>query len=257
MSVETGEDHPLPPEIIENVCAASHLNLIALDTAAYRHLNKSRMGIPQGSAVSSLIAEFAVASALEHTPKGVEFQAFVDNILCSAANERMARLHQSTLERQLLAHPSGFFSVKSSGVGRPSPRAFHFSDTCFGEGDAGFASRLAIPNRMHSECGSKHCGTGVIWIAGRGQSRPKGLFADGVRLIDCGNRSSAWSAKFGSTSAIWFQSRSCVRRLAREIKGGHLRKPLELVIAPGCKPFGAKGDRNPLDRLCTILKRPQ
>jgi len=109
---------PLPPEVIDNVCAASHLNLIALDTTAYRHLNKSRIGIPQGSSVSSLIAELAVASVLEHAPEGVEFQAYVDNVLCSAPNEQTAQLHQRTLERLFRAHPSGFFCVKSSGVGR-------------------------------------------------------------------------------------------------------------------------------------------
>lgn len=109
---------PLPPEVIDNVCAASHLNLVALDITAHRHLNKSRNGIPQGSSVSSLIAEIAVASVLEHAPEGVEFQAYVDNVLCSAPNEQTAQSSQQTLERLFRAHPSGFFSVRSLGVRR-------------------------------------------------------------------------------------------------------------------------------------------
>ncbi|MCJ2098898.1 reverse transcriptase domain-containing protein [Methylobacterium sp. E-046] len=108
------EHLPLPPDVTQAVCAADHINLVALDTHAGT-CPTSRQGLPQGSAVSPILAEYALARVLREAPEGVAFQAYVDNIFVSAPDEIGARQHQQTLERLFEAHPAGLLRVHSHG----------------------------------------------------------------------------------------------------------------------------------------------
>ncbi|WP_342162125.1 reverse transcriptase domain-containing protein [Methylobacterium sp. SD21] len=108
------EHLPLPPEVTQAVCAADQINLIALDIHAGT-CPTSRQGLPQGSAVSPIIAEYVLACVLKEVPEGVAFEAYVDNIFVSAPDEIGARQHQQTLERLFEAHPAGLLRVHSTG----------------------------------------------------------------------------------------------------------------------------------------------
>lgn len=118
ISIDWLKEHlPLPPNVTQAVCAADQINLVALDIHAGT-CPTSRQGLPQGSAVSPIIAEYVLARILREAPEGVAFQAYVDNIFVSAPDEIGARQHQQTLERLFEAHPAGLLRVHSHGPQR-------------------------------------------------------------------------------------------------------------------------------------------
>lgn len=118
ISIEWLKQHlPLPPAVTQAVCAADQINLVVVDIHAGT-CPTSRQGLPQGSVVSPIIAEYVLARILEEAPEGVAFQAYVDNIFVSAPDEMVARQHQQTLERLFEAHPAGLLRVHSDGPRR-------------------------------------------------------------------------------------------------------------------------------------------
>ena len=107
---------PLPTQVIDYVCTAGHLTLVPMDTMASSHLQRCRRGLPQGSAVSPLLAEFVVASVLATVPQGIDLQVYVDNVFCSARSREELRRDELALKHCFAVHPSGFFAVRASQV---------------------------------------------------------------------------------------------------------------------------------------------
>ena len=122
---------PIPKEVTENVLISEHLNLKggilsgiaksdpfgpAGDPKASVTLEgvlaAARQGIPQGSAVSPLIAETILAIALREVPKLGDIVAYGDNCLLLAKNESDMVTMTEALETALKAHPVGLLTPK-------------------------------------------------------------------------------------------------------------------------------------------------
>lgn len=105
---------PIPKRVIEAVIASSNLNIRAISSIACSLLSKSRNGIPQGSAVSPLIAEFVVSCVLREAPAGACSESYVDNVFCFAVDVSGIRQHRESFELLFERHPAGSFSVRST-----------------------------------------------------------------------------------------------------------------------------------------------
>ena len=105
---------PIPRGVIEAVVASAHLNLTATSSIACALLTKNRNGIPQGSVVSPLIAEFVVSCVLREAPAGACAETYVDNVFCFAADVSGIRQHRQSCELLFERHPAGSFSVRST-----------------------------------------------------------------------------------------------------------------------------------------------
>lgn len=122
---------PIPKEVTENVIISEHLNLKGGNLAGITKsdpfgpagdpkasvtlegvLAAARQGIPQGSAVSPLIAETILAIALREVPKLGDIVAYGDNCLLLAKNESDMVTMTEALETALKAHPVGLLTPK-------------------------------------------------------------------------------------------------------------------------------------------------
>jgi hypothetical protein len=112
----------LPEEVIEHVITCKDLNLtlgshpVVVGPASddegnnvllNEALAEARQGIPQGSAVSPLVAELLLAMPLKHLPEGGEVCVYADNLLIMAKDESKAVSMIQALESALAAHPAG------------------------------------------------------------------------------------------------------------------------------------------------------
>ncbi len=105
---------PIPGDVIEAVVASAHLNLSATSSIACALLTKNRDGIPQGSAVSPLIAEYVVSCVLREAPTGACYESYVDNVFCFAVDVSGILQHRQSFELLFERHPAGSFSVRST-----------------------------------------------------------------------------------------------------------------------------------------------
>jgi hypothetical protein len=128
---------PLPKEVIEHVITSRHLNLkggtniwvsfgpadgheqsIKLTTAL---ADAARRGIPQGSAVSPIVAEMVLALSLNAVPAIGTVFAYADNVLLLAASKSNAVAMKKALWSALEGHPVGRLQPKAKffAVGEP------------------------------------------------------------------------------------------------------------------------------------------
>ncbi|HUN95799.1 MAG TPA: hypothetical protein VMU69_06115 [Bradyrhizobium sp.] len=129
---------PLPKEVTNHVVVANGLHLVpgniqyhfgpsgdddpGLPWELDATLEAARRGIPQGSAVSSLVAETMLAIALRQIPDGIgERVAYGDNCLVIAAKEGDVVTMIKALGGALECHPAGRFrpNVKYFPPGEP------------------------------------------------------------------------------------------------------------------------------------------
>jgi hypothetical protein len=128
---------PLPKEVIEHVITSRHLNLkggtniciefgpadgheqsTKLTTAL---ADAARRGIPQGSAVSPIVAEIVLALSLNAVPAIGTVFAYADNVLLLAASKSNAVAMKKALWSALEGHPVGRLQpkVRYFGIGEP------------------------------------------------------------------------------------------------------------------------------------------
>jgi hypothetical protein len=113
---------PLPKKVTTNVVIAKYLNVTPGNILDFfgptdgdegnpfeleACLVDARRGIPQGSAVSSLVAEFALALSLEAIPPVGDVFAYADNVLLLAQTENEAVSMTKALWAALEANPAG------------------------------------------------------------------------------------------------------------------------------------------------------
>jgi hypothetical protein len=130
---------PLPKEVTTHVIISEYLYLKGGTTTIYDPfgpadddewackgllddaLADARRGIPQGSAVSNIVAEIVLALSLNAVPPlGMVF-AYADNVLLLAATESNAVAMKKALWSALEAHPVGRLRPKAKlfGIGEP------------------------------------------------------------------------------------------------------------------------------------------
>jgi hypothetical protein len=124
---------PLPKEVIRNVIMASHLNVVAgnlhdlfgpaengvdpiLVTEA---LAAARRGIPQGSAVSNIVAEILLSGPFYALLANGTAIGYADNTLLMATNEQDAVSITEAFGSAIKAHPVGLLRPKSKGSSTP------------------------------------------------------------------------------------------------------------------------------------------
>ena len=129
---------PLPKEVTDRVIISRHLNLKGGTTNIYDWfgsadgneqdalkltiaLADARRGIPQGSAVSPIVAEMVLALSLNAVPALGTVFAFADNVLLLAATKSNAVAMKKALWSALEAHPVGRLQPKAKffDVGEP------------------------------------------------------------------------------------------------------------------------------------------
>ena len=137
------ENLPLPRGVIPTVIHTGGMRMVPRRLArpvgeAIRELG--RRGIPQGSAASSLVAEFVVADILRGMAdllQGSLVVNYSDNIGLLMHRETWeARAIVEPLRRALLAHPAGPFETTMSRP-RPITMPFKFLGYCWIKGNAG------------------------------------------------------------------------------------------------------------------------
>src|SRR5262249_46835887 len=126
--------------VIERVLLAEHLNIVPdilhhttlspfgpadIDqgqmTPLEKYLADARRGIPQGSAVSPILAEMLLAPVLFQVPGGGKVVAYADNIVVLAKSECDADAMTDSLGLALKKHPAGplWPKIKSFPAGGP------------------------------------------------------------------------------------------------------------------------------------------
>lgn len=113
---------PLPEEVTRKIILSRDLNLSpgniekwfgpadgvgGNDDALTQAIAEARRGIPQGSAVSPLVAEVLLAPVFTQLPKGGVVVAYADNILVMAQGENEAVSICKALWSALKSHPAG------------------------------------------------------------------------------------------------------------------------------------------------------
>jgi hypothetical protein len=113
---------PLPKKVSERVLIGQHLNLIPSHSLISQIgcedgddwgplvndvLVEARLGIPQGSATSSFLAEALLSSTLDLVPSIGEVLSYLDNILLLAKSKEEVVSMSKALRSALLAHPAG------------------------------------------------------------------------------------------------------------------------------------------------------
>ena len=124
---------PLPKSVIENVIFSTHLNLVSPQLGAIfgvaegsddhnivtDYLAAARRGIPQGSAISNLIADICLAKPLGSLPASACIDAYADNTLCLAKDvEEAVSMHQA-LWVAIKAAPVGLLQPKLTAIVEP------------------------------------------------------------------------------------------------------------------------------------------
>lgn len=112
---------PLPKKVTERVLISRYLhlvpgNLISLlipDGEFYLNetLSAAQFGIPQGSATSSILAEWLLADAIKALPHGTAV-CYADNLLLLAKSENDVASMVSALRSALKSHPAGPLGIK-------------------------------------------------------------------------------------------------------------------------------------------------
>jgi Reverse transcriptase (RNA-dependent DNA polymerase) len=131
---------PLPKKVTEMVLIGEHLNVKGgptltsafgcegddeyYPTLLNDKLVEARRGIPQGSAVSPLIAEALLAPTLHSIPKIGVFVAYADNILLLAKSKEDVVAMSKGLRSALQAHPVGPFQPKMKPFDAGQPIEF-------------------------------------------------------------------------------------------------------------------------------------
>jgi hypothetical protein len=124
---------PLPKSVIENVIFSKHLNLRSPQLGALvgyaedggdhpvvtEHLAAARRGIPQGSAVSNLIADICLAKPLGSLPLSACTVAYADNTLCLAKSEEEAVSMHEALWVAIKAAPVGLLQPNFTAIVKP------------------------------------------------------------------------------------------------------------------------------------------
>ena len=120
---------PLPGEVIRMVIISRFLGLypghrpLGVTTASF--MAQARQGIPQGSAVSSLVAEVVLAPIFTALPEGAHVINYADNFLILAPNEDGACSTISALRCACKSLPAGPFRLVAQEP-RPSTEWFDF-----------------------------------------------------------------------------------------------------------------------------------
>jgi Reverse transcriptase (RNA-dependent DNA polymerase) len=141
---------PFPKKVSEKVLLGEHLNLKGgpslssqfgcegdveyYPTLLNDKLVEARRGIPQGSAVSPLVAEALLAPTLHLIPKIGVFVAYADNVLLMAKSEEDVVSMSKDLRSALQAHPVGPFQPKMKPFDLGQPIKFLGHKLTFKEG---------------------------------------------------------------------------------------------------------------------------
>jgi hypothetical protein len=131
---------PFPKKVSERVLLGEHLNMKGGPTLSSAFgcegddeyyptllndkLVEARRGIPQGSAVSPLVAEALLAPTLHLIPKIGVFVAYADNILLLAKTKEDVVTMSKVLRSALQAHPVGPFQPKMKQFDADQPIRF-------------------------------------------------------------------------------------------------------------------------------------
>jgi hypothetical protein len=126
---------PVPKDVIHHVVMADHLTVTPGTTllhhfgtadddpgdpiALAKYLAEARQGIPQGSAVSSLVAEMLLATPLKTLPSVGRVANYADNMLTMAKTESEAVSIIEALWNALKTHPVGLLTPKIQGNSDP------------------------------------------------------------------------------------------------------------------------------------------
>jgi hypothetical protein len=122
---------PVMKETVANTILATHLH-VTHDTSLYTHfgpgsageddpgdpvefskvLSDARRGIPQGSAVSSIVAEMLLAKPLKSLPSDARLVCYADNMLVMAKTAEEAVSMTKALWSALKTHPVGHLKPK-------------------------------------------------------------------------------------------------------------------------------------------------
>jgi Reverse transcriptase (RNA-dependent DNA polymerase) len=133
---------PLPKEVTERVVISEHLNLKGATNNIYDLFgaaggseqdsvelmtalaDAARRGLPQGSAVSPIVAEMVLSLSLNAIPAlGMVF-AYADNVLLLAATESNAVAMEKALSSTLEGHPVGRLKPKTKFFATGEPVDF-------------------------------------------------------------------------------------------------------------------------------------
>ena len=124
---------PLPKKVIDHVAMASHLNTVAGNLYDFLGpaedgvdpimvtdlLAEARLGIPQGSAASSIVAEILFAAVYKAVPTIGVAIGFSDNSLLMAKNQKDLVAITSALFCALKAHPVGLLRPRIKSASGP------------------------------------------------------------------------------------------------------------------------------------------
>jgi hypothetical protein len=123
---------PLHRKVIENTLTLGAFNLreakrkpgaIAVPPLVpeFGSLLRGRVGIPQGSPCSNLVAEIVLAPLIDHMHQlGAWIRSYADDIIILAHTKREAEAHCKALIEALARHPAGPFDPKYAQVRRVS-----------------------------------------------------------------------------------------------------------------------------------------
>ncbi len=117
---------PIPEEVTRKVITTQHLNITSGNIIELLGMTEIavevRQGIPQGSAVSSLVAEMLLAPVAFGLPGDVRPVFYSDNILVITRQKSEAVTIAKTLKSALMSHPAGplwpkFIEIKDARMG--------------------------------------------------------------------------------------------------------------------------------------------
>ena len=135
---------PIPIKVIERVISGQFLNLVPgniyqlhggpangaeieedLTDLLNKAIQEDRRGIPQGSAVSSLVVEMLLAPTLSALPKCGRYVNYIDNTLVMAKSVEDLSLMMNSLGGLLSKHPAGPFASRLESC-TPPDEEFEF-----------------------------------------------------------------------------------------------------------------------------------
>lgn len=114
---------PLRRDMVGSVLIGRNLNLTTYPNRSHLYddnevrvsalLSKGRRGIPQGSAVSSLVSDIVIADLLSAVPEGVKVVAYADDILLLTRTRDEISAAVQALQRAVRHSPYGPFTLKT------------------------------------------------------------------------------------------------------------------------------------------------
>ena len=199
---------PLPEKVVSHVIMADSLNVVPGTSIMHyfgpaadgddgdpitvdKLLAEARLGIPQGSAVSPLIAEMLLAAPLKTLPGVGRAVNYADNTLTMAKTEADAVAMFETLWGAVKSHPAGPLKPKLKSHSQPGKQVEFLGHQCIHPvGAAGMAlSELTAPSRQ----AARASGIGLRQFHGSSAARSVILWS---AILASTSASQAW----GSTS---------------------------------------------------------